>query len=725
MYRPGCEGTDSSGCGLPALAAGSRATVRQRRGAGWLACTLLFCIGSPGALAGTLNDFGMGGILDVPSARMLDDGTLSVTYSRKDIVDLYNISFQATPWLEASFRYAIFNPRGLARSDDDLKDRSFEIKARLIREGRYMPQVAAGIRDLVGTGRLAGEYLVASKAFGPLDVTVGLGWGQLAGRDIGSNPLGRISGSFNRRSSAQGEGGDFRFGDYFSGPDVGLFGGLRYELPRWNLAAVAAYNSDNYERAAVRFGTVSDTDPWSFGLEWEPIQDIVVGASWQQGNQFALRISSSVNTSTPTLRKPPNRYGASGSEPAPSRRPHRRQSWFDRAAVEAHSSGLLLRSATALDEKTLNVVYTNQDYQYEADAIRRLVALVNLYAPRDYRTVVLTGQHTNVDTHSVQYMRPGRSRWAGAADVSQERQEPVVLPPLRVTEPDETHPFRYPNGVWNANLGFRPFLFDPDKPFRYQLYARIGAQVDFGNGWGFSTSWVQNLHNNFSGITRESDSVLPRVRSDVTRYLREGISGLDTMVLTKSGQWTDDVYYLGFAGVLEEMYSGVGGEVLYRPFGSRFAFGANLIGVQQRAFDRSFSLRDYRTAIGHLSVYWASPLYNFDVALHVGRYLARDVGATLEVQKRFANGWSVGAFATQTDVSSADFGEGSFDKGLIFRIPFNAFTGINTRGAYSAVLRPIQRDGGQRLHWGTTLWETHRATHYDHLSENRSRMMPP
>ena len=32
---------------------------------------------------------------------------------------------------------------------------------------------------------------------------------------------------------------------------------------------------------------------------------------------------------------------------------------------------------------------------------------------------------------------------------------------------------------------------------------------------------------------------------------------------------------------------------------------------------------------GFLSAYWATPLYNFDAALHVGQYLAKDKGVHL------------------------------------------------------------------------------------------------
>ena len=55
----------------------------------------------------------------------------------------------------------------------------------------------------------------------------------------------------------------------------------------------------------------------------------------------------------------------------------------------------------------------------------------------------------------------------------------------------------------------------------------------------------------------------------------------------------------------------------------------------------------------------------------MGRYLAGDDGITIDFSKRFKNGFKLGAFATFTDVSSEDFGEGSFDKGIYVAIPLS------------------------------------------------------
>jgi hypothetical protein len=266
---------------------------------------------------------------------------------------------------------------------------------------------------------------------------------------------------------------------------------------------------------------------------------------------------------------------------------------------------------------------------------------------------------------------------------------------------------------------------DPAVPLLYQLSAVVDGAVDFGDGWSANGRWVQNIKSQFDRIQRDGDSQLPPVRSDLKKYLQQGKSGIESVALVKRGTLREDVFYQLYGGVLEEMYSGAGGEILWRPFDKPFAIGANLNGVVQREYDKGLGLLDYKTVTGHVSLYWATPWYNFDVAVHAGRYLAKDIGATLEIQKRFSNGWSVGAFATLTDVPFEVFGEGSFDKGLVFRIPFDLYSTKNTRGAYRTIIRSINRDGGRMLdNWPGALWENMRGTMADQLRRNEHRMPP-
>ena len=172
------------------------------------------------------------------------------------------------------------------------------------------------------------------------------------------------------------------------------------------------------------------------------------------------------------------------------------------------------------------------------------------------------------------------------------------------------------------------------------------------------------------------------------------------------------------------MYGGVGGEVLYSPFKQRWALGLNVNAVKQREFKRNFKFRDYETVTAHVSAYYASPFYNVDLAIHVGRYLAEDRGYTVEARRTFDSGFSLGGFFTRTNVSAEDFGEGSFDKGLFFRIPLDRILPGNTRAAYSTILRPLERDGGRRLeNFSGSLWFDRRALRYDALDRNRARML--
>jgi hypothetical protein len=64
-------------------------------------------------------------------------------------------------------------------------------------------------------------------------------------------------------------------------------------------------------------------------------------------------------------------------------------------------------------------------------------------------------------------------------------------------------------------------------------------------------------------------------------------------------------------------------------------------------------------------------------------------------------------------VSAEDFGEGSFDKGFYFQIPLDSIFGGNTRSKFGTHMRPIQRDGGQRLesYSGNIFWDLRESRH--------------
>ena len=84
--------------------------------------------------------------------------------------------------MEVSLRYTDINtlkysPYPSFSGNQSFKDKSFNLKLKLIEESERFPELSIGFRDFIGTGKLSGEYVVSSKRIGDFDFTVGLGWG--------------------------------------------------------------------------------------------------------------------------------------------------------------------------------------------------------------------------------------------------------------------------------------------------------------------------------------------------------------------------------------------------------------------------------------------------------------------------------------------------------------------------------------------------------------------
>lgn len=651
------------------------------------------------------SDYGTTGLIDLPSARMEDDATIKIGAAFDERHRSYMLTYQATPWLEATFRYTGFE-------QFFFWDRNYEVKFRLLEETADLPQLALGLRDIVGTGVFGSEYFVASKRFGALDATLGVGWGRLADEGVFSNPLTNLSDRFAQREIDAELGGELATGSFFSGPNMGIFGGLEYDFERWPVTLVAEYNPDQYLINQVN-GELPPASPWSFGAKWEWVPGVVISLSHQHGEELGLSISAATNTSST-----PSRYRQQGFISATDMQssdlpPQIRQSnWYDKLLFDMERSGLFLVSARLHPESnSAELIIGNNSYALWADALAHATALADLHLPATVRSIYFVIEDGGHRPLTVRVARPSTSYSQDPADLANRQ---LILPGRNIDTPMGATDFVTGKINFTLELANRVQLFDPDDPLRYQFYIDVGANYALSNYTSIEAHYSLDIDNNFDESRRiESDSLIEPVRTNIVKYLVEGASGLDSLFVQTRNSLSSDIHYRLFGGVLEEMYSGVGGEVLYQPFESRLAFGLSVNHVKQRDFDKSFKHLDYETTTGFVSAYWATPFYNFDLALHTGRYLAKDFGSTFEARRTFPNGWQIGVWATFTDVSAEQFGEGSFDKGFFFRVPINGFAGRNSRASYATRVRPIQRDGGQRLenHSGNLWWDLRDARH--------------
>ena len=537
-----------------------------------------------------------------------------------------------------------------------------------------------------------------------------------------------MSEKFDERPRVGQSGGEFggqnRGKSFFRG-NAAIFGGLAYRFPRKPLTLIAEYESDEYERE-VQFGSLDAPSAWNFGLSWEPIKGLVVRGSWLRNETLGLTFSTQVGTKTKRSKRKIKRAAPEnvnsktglpeGYDPA---------SWYDLMLFATEQSGLHLKAGSLkANDRKASMVIENPEYNLTADAVNEVALLSERLMPSEVRSVDILLEEEGLSGPTVNYTLqrlvdvPGSQYGSSASDALK------ILAPRDLPRPTNTTDYGYPSLAFGVDLAAKVQLMDPDDPARKQVYAKLTGRLQLSNHTNLWMRYEQNLYNDFT-TSRPASSVLPNVRTQVARYLVDGESGIEQLYAEHKKSVSASVHTRVYAGILEAMYGGVGGEVLYSPYKQRWALGLNVNAVKQREFERNFKFRDYETVTAHVSAYYASPFYNVDLAVHIGRYLAEDRGYTFEARRTFDSGFSLGGFFTRTNVSAEDFGEGSFDKGLFFRIPFDGILPGNTRAAYSTVLRPLERDGGRRLeNFGGSLWFDRRSLRYDALDGNRARMLP-
>ena len=116
------------------------------------------------------------------------------------------------------------------------------------------------------------------------------------------------------------------------------------------------------------------------------------------------------------------------------------------------------------------------------------------------------------------------------------------------------------------------------------------------------------------------------------------------------------------------MYSGVSVDALIQ--GSLESHGASLAYVKKRDYDGGLSHRSYSAVTGFHHILW--PIFIITILSSCRTVFNKDKGVTF-MRRTFRNGWQLGVWATLTDVSSDDFGEGP--KGFYFQVPLRSVSG--------------------------------------------------
>ncbi len=354
-----------------------------------------------------------------------------------------------------------------------------------------------------------------------------------------------------------------------------------------------------------------------------------------------------------------------------------------------------------IGRRRAEIYFEPKRFRKVARNIGRVARIAANVLPADIEEITLVQVNRGLELSRVSIVRSDLEKALKYKGSAEEVWANAVIEPGRGLLDDHPpvmeNPERYPDFDWSLTPRLRQHVGGPEGFYLYQLYAALGASVSPLPGLKLAGTAGFDITNTFDRLRQSSDSTLPHVRSDINRYLKEGKTGIINLyadyVFSPVSEW----YVKATAGLFEEMYGGIAGEVLYKPVRSPFALGAELAWVKKRDFDQLFSFRDYDVLTGHASLYYQVPVYDLFAYVSAGRYLAGDVGATFSLARTFDSGVTVGAFFTLTDVPFDEFGEGSFDKGFFITIPFDIFLTRSTRKRGTFGFRPLTRDGGQKV----------------------------
>lgn len=662
----------------------------------------------------TASEWGGIGLLQTPTARMAPDGTFSFTASHNSPYSRYNITMQPFSWLEGSFRYInvsniLYGPS--VAGDQNYKDKSIDIKARLLRESRWLPEVSVGVRDLGGTGLFSSEYAVASKNFGPIDASLGLATGYIGNRGDFSNPLGTIDDRFNIRPTPTSEvvnAGKFGVSSMFHGP-VGIFGGITYQTPWDALLVKVEYDGNDY-RNEPRENNLPQSTPLNFGLVYRPNTNVEITAAWERGDaaMFSLTLRGNPGHARiapkPLDPRPIPRDSASHSESNSTDMAESTNSelltsanWKGTAQLLQSNAGFRVSSISRRGTELIISGY-QQKYFRPFDSLDRASRILNSELGDSYDWYTLESVRLGLPIVEVGMQEAAFRNYADGLIEEDELKRNLELGAPRTSPREVIYTPDYRRFGGGFNVGYRQNLGGPDGFILFQVAANYSASFFFSpNAW-LTATVSQDLFNNYDKFKYDAPSGLPRVRTDLRQYMTTSDLTLPNLQFNYTKHLGRDLYGAAYVGYLEWMYGGLGGELLYRPIHTKWALGANLNWVRQRDFDQQFRLRDYSITTGHATLY-----YSFDSqerivgSLTAGRYLAGDYGATINIARAFRNGMTMGAYVTKTNVSSAEFGEGSFDKGIYFSIPLDNVLPRSTGGRAMINWNPLIRDGGAML----------------------------
>lgn len=643
------------------------------------------------------------GIWDMPTARVMPDWHMRVKAGHSYPYSYYGVALGFWDRLEFHGQFTrvstitAFPGYGYGA----YKDRAAGARLVLLKESDSWPQVAVGAFDATGTALFGQRYIVASKMLGPFDFTLGLGQGVLAGE-------------FVRGGSNSDPGLNFLFSSPWR--RTGFFGGVEWRItPRLELSA--EYSSLDYgkmfgfvDSQGERIKEDDSRTNINIGLKYRVASYLNTHLAYMRGRE----LSWSLNFDLPL-----DPQGILGWERKKAYRAMEKSRWKAYESGNDELARMVVREikgdgfsevAAACSDHSLWIEAENTIYLSPARALGRMASIADQLCP------------SRIDTFYLNLKRHGQI-------IDSLRCSRADLRSFLESRMDEDGFFRfaeldlYPRRHWrefSREAGAGGLQEGSDNWYSWELMPRVRTFLNNRAGFFKHKVVLQPRLNLYpwSGaliageaeftLYNQYDEVIyaplerDAVRTDLTLYERRSDPRISVLAFDQLFEMPWNIQFRAAAGMFESAYAGLGVEAFRYLADGLLGIGFESEVVKKRALGDNFRLRSdvdttfYTCFLNTYAQLW--PDQGLEAGLKIGRFLAGDVGARIDIRRSFKY-FTIGAWYTRTDTSifSSPKNKNATEKGVYIRIPFSIFSKHERRGHFVYGITSFTKDQGQTV----------------------------
>lgn len=613
---------------------------------------------------GSTNSYGQIGYINTPSAYTDKTATFGVGFLRSSPDRKINFMISPTDFFDATIFYVDITGKDYPGDfKQSYKDKGFNFKFRLYEHSNSAFSI--GINDVAGTGLYSSEYLVFSQRKNRFEYSLGFGWGLYNSGLTFENPFKSLSNSFTERNRDIGLGGNFDMQSYFSGKKTSVFGAVSYDLNEkfkliFELDPTNQSEEIGYDSKNKNINLAIDYSKKNYSVQVNSIGLKNISLQLTLKSNF-LQFSST----------PPNKITERISN-----------NYQLQKALEENQIGL---KEIKIEDNISEIIVRQNAYQNQYEANQRVYRTTRKFLKNEDLII----------THDIHGMEVLKTYYKGneLRNIRNEVYTEVDLE-KKIYQVNEEFPIIINSvtpSIRNYFAAREGFLFSG-------LLLEDNLEVILQENLIFLANFKYSIFDNFDDLYVPARDTYPnQVRSDNKDYLakmsKNIVIGRLELNYFESFKRKHFIHFR--AGIFEEMFGGYGFDYLYHPEGSIISYGAEFHKVYKRDYKMNFDFQNYSNSLLRVNVQATDPKTKLRFKLSYGEYLAGDKGYTLEIGKRLDNGVEFYGFFTRTNVTKVQFGEGSYDKGIKFRIPFNLF-GKNKR-LVNFEWHPLTKDPGALL----------------------------